>query len=151
MSTAKKGGIVIMELNECINFLLTRAHQTVFQYVKANLTELGVTPVQYGILKCLWTEDYQTPKQIGEILSLDSSTITGILDRMESKELVKRVANQDDRRTLKIMLTQRGSELQEPVEKIIEEVNKHFLGIFGDEEQNHLKESLRLIANHHAS
>ncbi|AWI04211.1 MarR family winged helix-turn-helix transcriptional regulator [Clostridium drakei] len=138
-----------MELNECINFLLTRAHQTVFQHVKSNLVELDVTPVQYGILKCLWTEDCQTPKQIGEILSLDSSTITGILDRMESKELVKRVANQDDRRTLKIMLTERGSELQVPVEKIIEEVNKYFLEIFTDDQQTQLKEYLRLIANRH--
>lgn len=140
-----------MELNECINFLLTKAHQTVFQRVKVNLAKFDVTPVQYGILKCLWSEDCQTPKQIAEVLSLDSSTITGILDRMESKELVRRVANQDDRRTIKVMLTDRGQELRQPIDKIIEDVNKYVMEIFSDEEQKHLKQCLRLIANRHIS
>lgn len=140
-----------MELNDCINFLLTRAHQTVFQYLKAKLAQFDVTPVQYGILKCLWSENSQTPKQIAEVLGLDSSTITGIIDRMENKKLVIRTANQDDRRTLKIVITDRGLELRQPVERAVDEVNKYMLEIFTDEEQKQLKQSLRLIARRKTS
>ncbi len=136
-----------MELNECINFLLTKAQHTVFQYLKTNLAQFDVTPVQYGILKCLWDEDGQTPKQIARTLSLDGSTITGILDRMENKNLVRRTPDPDDRRTLKVVITNQGLELRECIEEVIEEVNKRILEIFTLEEQEQLKKFLEQIAN----
>ena len=136
-----------MEMNECINFLLTKAQHTVFQYLKAELAQFDVTPVQYGILKCLWDNDSQTPKQISTVLSLDGSTITGILDRMVNKELVVRIASMEDRRTIKIELTNQGLLLREPIEKIIVEVNKKVLIKFTSEEQNQLKRFLKEILN----
>lgn len=140
-------GVVTLELNECINFLLTNAQHTVFQYLKTNLAQFDVTPVQYGVLKCLWDEDGQPPKQIAKILSLDSSTITGILDRMENKGLIKRNPDLDDRRTLKVVITGDGLKLQEQIERVIKDTNKHFLQIFSDEEQAQLKQFLELIVN----
>lgn len=136
-----------MELNECINFLLTKAQHTVFQYLKSELAQFDVTPVQYGILKCLWDKDGQTPKQIAEVLSLDGSTITGILDRMENKGLVIRIANKEDRRTLKVEVTNQGFLLRVQIEKIIEEVNKKVMIKFSSEEQNQLKQFLKRISN----
>lgn len=140
-------GVVTLKLNECINFLLTNAQHTVFQYLKANLVQFNVTPVQYGVLKCLWDEDGQSPKQIAKILNLDSSTITGILDRMESKGLIRRTPDADDRRTLKVVVTADGFKLQDQIEIVIEDVNKHFLQMFSDEEQAKIKKFLELIGN----
>lgn len=101
-----------MEMTECINFLLTQAQQKVFKYLKSELEPFNVTPVQYGVLQCLWDEGSQTPKQIGNVLSLDGSTITGILDRLENKALLMRNTGIEDRRTIKVELTKEGSELQ---------------------------------------
>jgi len=136
-----------MEMNECINFLLTKAQHTVFNYLKAELVQFDVTPVQYGILKCLWDENGQTPKQISKALSLDGSTITGIIDRMENKGLIMRIASKEDRRTLNVYLTNNGFLLSKPVNKIIEEVNEKILIKFSPEEQNQLKKYLKLISN----
>ena len=55
-----------MELEQCVNFALTRAQNTVNQYFKTRLAPHGVTPGQYGILKCLWDENGLTVKQIAE-------------------------------------------------------------------------------------
>lgn len=134
-----------MEMNECINFLLTKAQHIVFQYLKSELAQFDVTPVQYGVLKCLWDEDSQTPKQISTTLSLDGSTITGVLDRIVNKGLVVRVASVEDRRTLKVELTNEGLLLREPIEQIIEQVNKKALIEFSSEEQTQLKHSLKKI------
>lgn len=136
-----------MELTECINFLLTKAQHTVFQYLKSELAQFDVTPVQYGILKCLWSTNSQTPKQITESLSLDGSTITGILDRLENKELLMRVASKEDRRTLKVELTNKGLLLREPIDKIIEEVNRKVLIEFSSDDKIQLKQFLNLISN----
>jgi len=132
-----------MELNECINFLLTKAQHNVFQCLKSSLSKFDVTPVQYGILKCLWDEDGRTPKQIADILGLDGSTITGILDRMENKGFVKRTENPEDRRTLKLVITEKGLNLQKPVENVVDEVNHDILKIFTEDEQNQFKDFLR--------
>ncbi|GAA0731928.1 MarR family transcriptional regulator [Clostridium oceanicum] len=136
-----------MELNECINFLLTKAQHNVFKYLSSNLEVLNVTPVQYGILKCLWTKDGQTPKQIGDTLGLDGSTITGILDRMEKKELLKRAKHPNDRRTLKVVITEKGSNLKKPVQEVVNKANEYMLEIFTEKEQEQFKNFLRLIAN----
>ena len=136
-----------MEMTECINFLLTQAQQKVFKYLKSELDPFNLTPVQYGVLQCLWDEGSQTPKQIGNILSLDGSTITGILDRLENKAFLMRDTCKEDRRTIKVELTEKGSELREPIGKIIEEVNKKVLKQFSLEEKKQLKKILKLISN----
>lgn len=137
-----------MELNECINFLLAKAQNTVLQYFRASLAQFNVTPVQYGILKCLWDESPQTPKQIAKVLDLDGSTITGILDRMEDKGLISRTPNPDDRRTLRVIITDSGLKLRKQIEEVVEESNKYILGRFSKDEQEQLKQLLRKIADY---
>ena len=49
-----------MELNQCINYLLTTSQHRVFQEVSKRLENYDVTPVQYGVLHCLWKGDKTT-------------------------------------------------------------------------------------------
>ena len=127
-----------MDLNQCINFELNRAQQSVHQHFKAKLAEYDVTPVQYGILACLWNNDAQAPGQIAASLNLDSSTITGILDRMENKGLLKRTPDPNDRRALKVVLTATGRALQEPIDKTIQKANEEVMAGLSAEEQDTL-------------
>ena len=77
-----------MELTQCINYLLTTSQHTVFQFLSGKLSEYDLTPSQYGVLSCLWQREFATPKQISEILCLETSTISGVLDRMQKKGLI---------------------------------------------------------------
>ena len=140
-------GCIVMRLDACINFLLTKTQQVVFQQFKASLAKYDVTPVQYGVLKCLWSQDCQNPSQIAGSLFLDASTITGILDRMENKGMIKRIADPKDKRSLKVVLTERGRLLEEPVTEIIEEENKKVLQALNEEEREKLAEYLNRISS----
>ena len=131
-----------MEFTQCVNFLLTKAQQTVYQYFKSRLADFDVTPVQYGILASLWLNDGQSPSQIACSLNLDSSTITGLLDRMENKQLLQRQPDAQDRRALRVFLTETGKELRVPLEKVVEEANVYVLEHLGSEEQDELKKLL---------
>ncbi len=128
-----------MELDQCINFLLSKVQQSVYQHFKESLAEYDVTPVQYGILACLWQHNGQAPSQIAACLSLEGSTITGILDRMENKGLLKRTPDPGDRRALKVVLTDVGSALQERIDKTIIKANKEVLQGLSAKEQETLK------------
>ncbi|MDO4287832.1 MAG: MarR family transcriptional regulator [Eubacterium sp.] len=135
-----------MELNNCINFLLTTAQHNVFQYLSQQLAPYGVTPSQYGVLNCLWKEDgYLTPKQIADTLCLETSTISGVLDRMQKKGLIDRNINLEDRREVQVTITETGRALEEPVLKVIEDVNARAMKIFSDAESESFKENLRRI------
>ena len=135
-----------MELTQCINYLLTTALHSVFQYLNGKLSEYDVRPSQYGVLSCLWQREFATPKQISEILCLETSTISGVLDRMQKKGLIDRVINRDDRREVRVVPTEKGKALEEPISKIIDEVNEEVLKCFTDEEVALLKNQLRTIA-----
>ncbi len=135
-----------MELTQCINYLLTTAQHSVFQYLNGKLSEYDVTPSQYEVLSCLWQREFATPKQISEILCLETSTISGVLDRMQKKGLIDRVINRNDRREVRVVPTEKGKALEEPISKIIDEVNEEVLKCFTDEEVALLKNQLRTIA-----
>lgn len=136
-----------MELKECINFLLTTAQHTVFQYLSQRLAPYDITPSQYGILNCLWIGGGTClPRQIAELLCLETSTVSGILDRMQKKDLIDRVINPDNRREILVMITPKGEGLKEPVLKIIDEVNEEVLKDFSPKETDFIRKSLRQIA-----
>ena len=100
-----------MELTQCINYLLTTSQHTVFQFLSGKLSEYDLTPSQYGVLSCLWQREFATPKQISEILCLETSTISGVLDRMQKKGLIDRVINREDRREVRVVPTEKGKQL----------------------------------------
>ncbi|MGI6486770.1 MAG: MarR family winged helix-turn-helix transcriptional regulator [Syntrophothermaceae bacterium] len=131
-----------MELEQCINFVLTKAQQAVHQLFKEELARFEVTPGQYAVLKCLWDENGQTARQLADRLYVDGSTMTGLLDRMERKGLVERHHNSKDRRALKVVLTNKGRELEEPLNQIIEDTNRKALQTLDDSEVNTLRKLL---------
>lgn len=136
-----------MELKECINFLLTNAQHNVFRYLSKRLSEYDVTPVQHGVLSCLMGKSYDTPKHLAENLSLETSTISGILDRMQKKGLIDRVVNKEDRREVQVRITEKGRELEDKIGIITDEVNAEVLKNFTDDEIAYIKNSLRTIAS----
>ena len=101
-----------MQLQECINFLLTSAQHTVSQYLNQKLLPYDITPSQYGVLHCLWINNGTCiPKQIAKMLYLETPTISGILDRMQKKELIDRVINTENRREILVIITEKGKAL----------------------------------------
>ena len=132
-------------LNNCINYLLTGAQHTVFQYMKKNLAQFDITPIQYGVLGCIWEFDMHNPKDIAAHLGVENSTISGILERMENKGLIRRMIDSTDRRYIYIELTDVSRDLEIPVRTVVTEVDRKVLEIFDGEEKAALKNALRRL------
>jgi DNA-binding MarR family transcriptional regulator len=136
-----------MELQNCINYLLTGAQHEVFSLMKTKLAPYDVTPGQYGVLNILWSNQTQNPKEMAEILNLETSTISGVLDRMQKKDLLDRVIDPENRRQVQVILTEKGKSLEKPVMDIIVEVNDIVLSRFTKKNRELLLEELREIMN----
>lgn len=131
-----------MELEECINYLLTVAQHQVYQLMSTRLAPYGITPGQYGVLSCLWSRRGDTPKDVAQMLKLEMSTVSGLLDKMQKRGLIDRVMNAVDRRGIQIVLTFEGEALREPVLAVIRQVNDEVLSGFTPEESAALESAL---------
>ncbi|WP_020616217.1 MarR family winged helix-turn-helix transcriptional regulator [Paenibacillus daejeonensis] len=134
-----------MKLDQCINFLLSSAQNVVFQYFIQKLSPYNVTPAQYGVLNCLWNHGDLTPKQIGELLVLEASSTSGILDRMQKNDLINRSIHPENRRTILVTTTKKADNMRIPFENIVQEMNQHFMNNLTDEEKDLLSKSLMRI------
>src|SRR5262245_56469489 len=74
-------------------------------------TELGVTGPQRLVLRAIGRVPKSSAGHIARLLSLDPSTLTGILQRLEKKQLVVRMRDREDRRRALFQLTTAGQRL----------------------------------------
>ena len=135
-----------MQLEECVNYLLTTAQHSVFLKMTEKLSAFDLTPIQYAVLYCLWENDRRSPKEIAERLKLENSTISGILERMEKKDLIKRSISKEDRRFIQVLVTEKGASLENDVLSAVEEVNEEVMSVFSESECESQKSHLRLLA-----
>jgi MarR family transcriptional regulator, organic hydroperoxide resistance regulator len=134
------------QIEDCLSFYLGKAYQRVTNAAKQRLASYGVTPVQYALLKVLWERDGQSGAEIGERLFLDSATMTGLIDRLEHAGLIERKAHATDRRVNQIILTVRGRDLQELLDREMDQMNQDFLGEFSADERKLLRSLLTSIS-----
>ncbi|MDL1987440.1 MAG: MarR family transcriptional regulator [Deltaproteobacteria bacterium] len=80
-------------------------------YTKELNKKYQVSAPQLNCLLSLYEKGPLPPSQIAKYIMVKSSTVTGIVDRLEQKGLVKRFRNSPDRRIITIELTDSGKNL----------------------------------------
>lgn len=100
------------------------------------------------ILYSLWNNKELTIKEIGIITGLAKTSLTSMLDRMEEKGLIRRKDNSEDKRSIKIMLTDKAKELEKDYNDISNKMSNIFYKNFSDKEINEIENYLeRIISN----
>jgi DNA-binding MarR family transcriptional regulator len=80
-------------------------------YTKELDKKYQVSAPQLSCLLALSEQGPIPPSQIAKYIMVNSSTITGIIDRLEQKGLVQRSRISQDRRVITVTLTQKGQDL----------------------------------------
>jgi DNA-binding MarR family transcriptional regulator len=99
-------------LDDQLCFSLYGATIAVNRAYKPLLDRLGITYPQYLVLSALWEEDGRTIGAIAERLSLEPSTITPLVKRLEQAGLLTRERNPADERQVQVRLTGKGHGLR---------------------------------------
>lgn len=92
---------------------LYAASRTTTARYRPILAPLNLTYPQYLVMAVLWQSDRQAVGSVAQVLSLDASTISPLLKRLESMGLLARERDPLDERQVIISLTPRGSALRE--------------------------------------
>lgn len=77
------------------------------------LKEIDLTYTQYVVMMYFWEVGSSNLKEIAKTLMLDSSTLTPLLKKLESKGFIRRERASDDERNLLITLTENGDKLKD--------------------------------------
>ena len=92
---------------------LTCAYQTFAAYDALGYRGTDLTVPQADVVFTLGNTDGLTFSEIGERTLITKGTLTGVIDRLERKRLVRRMACTDDRRCIRATLTKRGNRVFE--------------------------------------
>jgi len=94
---------------------LVRTYQAFATCSGRHVGSLGLTLAQFDVVSTLGNTSGMTFKDLGERTLITKGALTGIIDRMEKKGLVRRVASREDRRSMLAQLTPKGETLFEAV------------------------------------
>lgn len=94
-----------------IIFLIRKLMQGGELYTKELNKKHHVSSAQLNCLLALYENGSLRPSRIAKYMMVKSSTVTGVVDRLEQKGLVARLRNSPDRRVITIELTELGEKL----------------------------------------
>jgi DNA-binding MarR family transcriptional regulator len=92
---------------------ILRSELQVLRLVRASAAKEDLTMQQFGTLRLLALRGTITMNVLSEELRVSPPVVTGIIDRLERKALVKRKENSSDRRKTEIVLTNKGEKVYE--------------------------------------
>ena len=107
-----------LRLDNQLCFALYAASGLVTRAYRPLLEPLGLTYPQYLVMLALWERDGLTVSELGERLFLDSGTLTPLLKRLESADLLVRLRDVQDERRVRITLTGQGRALRDGAQPI---------------------------------
>ncbi len=144
-----------MDINElimnCPYYFVSRAYLASTSMLRKELGANGVgevKPAYLGVLMILWDQDGLQASKLGKKAGLEPSSMTGMIDRMERDGLIERQSDPNDRRALKIFLTEKGRAAQTPVTKVVDEaLASMFEGISDQEMETTVKVLKKFIEN----
>ncbi|QXJ32761.1 MarR family winged helix-turn-helix transcriptional regulator [Saccharolobus shibatae] len=103
------------------------------------LEQIGLSYFEFKVMCALEEEGKVPMSRIAEKYMLTKAGLTSIIDRLEEKELVRRVRSESDRRVIYVELTEKGREKLMESRKIFLNVLSSFLSKLSEDEIKELE------------
>lgn len=133
---------------DCPYYLISRATLAATAALRKQLESVGaqrVRPAYLGVLMSLWKEDGLKAVDLCRRAGIEPSSMTGLLDRMESDGLLVRTADPDDRRAQRICLTEEGRRVRAAAEAVVTRTLDTLLAGVREPDIRRLKQVLRQV------
>ena len=125
-----------MRSNPRLFYLLMRAQRRAYEAAeRESIANLGVTPIQLGLLYSLDGEAGVPMAQVGRALDLSPAGLTGLVDRMVRAGLVERRPSPSDRRAVELHATERGRAVRAASIRHLDQFNARLVEGVSTEEQ----------------
>jgi len=136
-----------LQNDEIFNILVGKISAAINRtFLRAFVTEgIDITTEQWSVLACLWEKDKVTQQALCSLTAKDKPSMTRLIDKLEKRNLVTRVSDNNDRRINLIHLTDAGLALQQQATQIVHQVANKTLNNITDEELDTSRTVLKKI------
>jgi DNA-binding MarR family transcriptional regulator len=128
-----------------LGLLLGRAALLKDRIIDTHMEPHGVTAAQFKVLIIMAQFGVDTPAELCRHLSLDSGSMTRMLDRLEQKDLLARQRSEGDRRQVQLVLTVEGQRLADMLPQIGANAMNQLAGALDPQELQTLERILKKI------
>ncbi len=128
-----------------LGLLLGRTEALKNRILDQHLEPHSVTAQQFKVLVIIAQLGAETPADLCRALSLDSGSMTRMLDRLEQKNLLMRTRSDADRRQVRLVLTEAGQALSDLLPQIGARAMNEMVGVLEDTELATLEKILTKI------
>lgn len=111
-----------MKLDNQLCFSLYAASREVIKTYKPQLDKYGLTYTQYIAMLVVWEYEKITVKEMGQKLHLDSGTLTPVLKKLLSMELIDKYRDKDDDRVVIVEVTEKGRKMRDEIIEVPEKM-----------------------------
>lgn len=125
--------------------VLSRSYKAINEQVNKFITGNGLNPTEFAVLELLYHKGEQPLQQIGGKILLASGSITYVVDKLEQKGLLKRVACPNDRRVTYAKISDEGKQFIEGIFPEHEQRIHDIMSVLSDEEKNTAIEILKKL------
>ena len=95
-------------MNYPLHTLLSRTGHAQQNYLRPYLSQLGLSPGQPKVLRCLYSEGVLSQRALADYCEVDPAAICRTLDILERNGFIVRRPSRTDRRTGEVSLTEKG-------------------------------------------
>jgi DNA-binding MarR family transcriptional regulator len=136
------------QMGDSVLYLTSLARARCLCALDASMAELGLTTAQFGILKVVQDGSEDTAAELCRRYNMDPGAMARMLDKLDEKGLIQRERSSEDRRVVRIALTDSGRALcEQGIDAAVKTLN-HSVRNFSKEELDTFKDALRrVIAN----
>ena len=99
-------------LENQLGFPLYVVAKEIVNAYRPHLEPLNLTYTQYIVMMALWQYGELSVKELGQVLRLDSGTLTPLLKKLELKGFLKRKRSRNDERVVMVTLSEEGHALR---------------------------------------
>ena len=110
-ATSAKKKVEKVDLANLPGHRIRRLHQISVALFMEETQDYGITPVQFAALQAVADSPGLDQRTLARTIGFDTSTIGGVIDRLETRGLLDRHADPDDRRVRLLELTSEGKKL----------------------------------------
>ena len=128
-----------------LGLLLGRAAILKDRIIDTHMEPHGITAAQFKVLIIMAQFGVDTPAELCRHLSLDSGSMTRMLDRLEQKGLLSRKRSELDRRQVQLVLTEDGQQLADMLPHIGAQALNQLAGALEPGELQTLEKILKKI------
>lgn len=115
-------------------FRLAALSRRISRHYNAECSRYGITATQSFVIFDLLDHDGSSVKDMAFRIQLDSPAVTGVIDRLVKENLVQRIEDPSDRRSVQIFLTPKGSNLAEELMPMSNKFNRNIKAGFEPDE-----------------